>query len=56
MTNKPQNSEVITNSLEGLINYFSAPNIRHKVKHPLFLCYKFSSCIKLFINSNVFKF
>ncbi|CAD8099926.1 unnamed protein product [Paramecium primaurelia] len=55
-TTKPQNTEVITNTIEGLNNYFSAPNIRHKVKHPVFLCIKFSSCIKLYLNTNVFKF
>lgn len=48
---KPSNSELIRNSIDGLINYFSAPNIRHKVKHPLFLAMKFSNCIKLYLNS-----
>jgi len=33
--------EEISNTIEGFINYFSAPNIRHKVKHPLFLAIKF---------------
>ena len=44
--------EEISSNVEGLINYFSAPNIRHKVKHPLFLAIKFSQCIKLYINTN----
>jgi hypothetical protein len=43
----------ILNEFEGLFNYLTAPNIRHKVKHPLFLCIKFSKCVKLYFNNNV---
>jgi len=50
---KDCNEEEITNSIEGLINYFTAPNVRHKVKHPLFLTIKFSNCISLYYNKNV---
>ncbi|CAD8111482.1 unnamed protein product [Paramecium sonneborni] len=53
---KPSNSEVIKNSIDGLINYFTAPNIRHKVKHPIFLLLKFSACIQLYVNSIKIKF
>ncbi|CAD8202482.1 unnamed protein product [Paramecium octaurelia] len=53
---KPSNQEVIKNSIEGLINYFTAPNIRHKVKHPIFLLLKFSACISLYVNSAKIKF
>jgi hypothetical protein len=38
---KFSNEEEINSNIDGLINYFSAPNIRHKVKHPLFLAIKF---------------
>jgi hypothetical protein len=41
----------ILNEFEGLFNYLTAPNIRHKVKHPLFLCIKFSKCVKLYYNA-----
>lgn len=41
----------IINNVEGLYNYLTAPNIRHKVKHPLFLSLKFSACVKLFFNT-----
>ena len=35
----------INDDKEGLFNYLTAPNIRHKVKHPLFMAIKFSvSC------------
>lgn len=44
----------ILNDTEGLFNYLTAPNIRHKVKHPVFLCLKFSNCVKLFINTKMF--
>lgn len=43
--------EEISSNVEGLINYFSAPNIRHKVKHPLFLAIKFHQCISLYVNT-----
>jgi hypothetical protein len=36
-----------------LFNYLTAPNIRHKVKHPVFLAIKFSACAKLFFNTNL---
>lgn len=45
----------IFNDLEGLFNYLTAPNIRHKVKHPLFLAMKFSKCVKLYYNSQTVK-
>lgn len=45
----------ICNDLEGLFNYLTAPNIRHKVKHPLFLSMKFSKCVKLLYNSQTVK-
>jgi len=43
-------SEAISNSLEGLYAYLTATNIRYKIKHPLFLLFKFSNCLKLFYN------
>lgn len=48
--------ELIENSLEGLSQYFTAPNIRNKVKHPIFLAAKFSKCVKLYYNSILIKF
>ena len=33
---------LIEDDKEGLFDYLTAPNIRHKVKHPLFLIMKFS--------------
>lgn len=49
---KFSNEEEISSNIDGLVNYFSAPNIRHKVKHPLFLAIKFYQCISLYINTN----
>ncbi len=42
----------ILNDFDGLFNYLTAPNIRHKVKHPLFLAIKFSKCVKLLYNND----
>ncbi|EAR97678.2 zinc finger transcription factor sma protein, putative (macronuclear) [Tetrahymena thermophila SB210] len=50
---KYNQDEPIDNNVEGLSNFFSAPNIRHKVKHPLFLAIKFSSCVKIYYNINI---
>ena len=53
---KKNDTEIkILNDQEGLFNYLTAPNIRHKVKHPLFLAMKFPSCVSLYINSTIFK-
>jgi len=50
---KYNSDESIDNNIEGLSNFFSAPNIRHKVKHPLFLAVKFSNCVKIYYNTNI---
>jgi hypothetical protein len=42
----------VLNDIGGLLTYFTAPNIRHKVKHPIFLAIKFSNCLDLFYNSD----
>jgi hypothetical protein len=44
----------ISNDISGFTNYFTAPNIRNKVKHPIFLAYKFSNCVSLYYNSDNF--
>lgn len=41
---------MISNNGHGLYNYLTAPNIRHKVKHPLFLSVRFSNAFKIFYN------
>lgn len=38
----------IENNLRGLYDYLTAPNIRDKVKNPLFLTVIFPACVKLF--------
>jgi len=43
----------IDNDLEGFLNYLTAPNIRHKVKHPLFLTIRFSSSVQIFYNTTL---
>ena len=44
------NEEKITSDILGLVNYFSAPNIRNKIRHPLFLALKFSECVSIYFN------
>ncbi len=41
---------LIDNSIVGLNNYLTAPNIRNKIRHPCFLAIKFSSCVTLYYN------
>ena len=43
----------MNNDAEGFYNYLTAPNIRHKVKHPVFLAIRFSSCVEIFVNKSV---
>jgi len=45
--------EEIQNSIDGLHSYLTAPNIRNKVKHPIFLCVRFSNCITLYMNPDL---
>ncbi|CAD8141509.1 unnamed protein product [Paramecium pentaurelia] len=47
--NQPKGLLKVDNTIQGLINYFTAPNIRHKIKHPLFLAIKFDKCVKLYL-------
>lgn len=47
-TTSPQGvliEEEITNSWDGLLAYFQAPNIRFKIRHPLFLAIRFSNVL-----------
>jgi hypothetical protein len=44
----------INNNFQGLYDYFTAPNIRKKIRHPIFLSIKFTSCVKFFYNTGVF--
>lgn len=43
--------EEITNSWEGLLAYFQAPNIRFKIRHPLFLAIRFSNILVILRDS-----
>ena len=52
--NVDKKEEFISNSLKGFINYYTAPNIRNKIKHPFFIALKFSSCVTLYYNKNFF--
>lgn len=45
-----EEKKIISNDGSGLYNYLTAPNIRHKVKHPLFLSVRFSSAFKVYFN------
>lgn len=38
----------IENNENGLHNYLTAPNIRNKIKHPLFMALKFSKCLNIY--------
>eukprot|EP00743_Colponemidia_sp_Colp-15_P004672 GILK01005034.1.p1 GENE.GILK01005034.1~~GILK01005034.1.p1 ORF type:complete len:1080 (-),score=168.06 GILK01005034.1:199-3438(-) len=48
--------EPIDNSLTGLFRYFTAPNIRHKCRHPVFLAVRFSNAVLLLQNTSVYPF
>lgn len=44
----------INDDFQGLHDYFTAPNIRRKIRHPIFLAIRFASCVKFFYNTAVF--
>jgi len=44
----------IKEDLEGLYNYLTAPNIRMKVKHPLYIAMRFPDAFQIFMSSNIF--
>lgn len=46
----------IGRGLQGLFDYYTAPNIKHKIKHSLFLALRFPECITLFYNPINFSF
>ena len=47
--------EAITNSYKGFLGYYTAANIRNKIKNPFFPALRFSNCISLFYNKELFK-
>jgi len=46
--------EKIDNSIQGVCDYLTAQNIKNKIKHPLYLLFKFSKCFKVYYNTKVF--
>jgi len=53
-SSKNQVEEIkIDSDFEGLHHYFTARNIRCKIRHPVFLALKFSECVKLYYNTTV---
>lgn len=45
----------IEDSLEGLYDYLTAPNIRDKVKNPMFVAARFPGCVDLFYDGDKIK-
>jgi len=43
-------------NLEGFLNYFTAQNIRFKLRHPVFLALKFHKSVCLFYNRTIYPF
>jgi hypothetical protein len=53
LKSKQKGYEKIDNNLDGLCNYLGSSSIKNKIKHPLFLLFRFSSCIRLYYNPKV---
>lgn len=51
LNNKQQ--DAISNSIDGFVSYFSAANIRNKIKNPIFLAIKFFNCLTLYYNEEM---
>lgn len=48
---RKEEEEPIGADCQGFVNYFTAPNIRNKIKNPFFLAYKFSNFVTLYYNT-----
>ena len=46
---KKEQETKIDNSLKGLYDYLTAPNIKKKLKNLLFFALRFSNCVKVYI-------
>lgn len=42
---------MVANSSEGFLGYYSAQNIRNKIKHPFYICYHFDRVFRIFHNT-----
>lgn len=51
---RENNTEEIDNSLKGLFAYLTAANIRHKIKHPLWMSMRFSHGMSIYLNVDDF--
>ena len=45
----------MTPDLNGVLSYFSAPNIRKKLVHPVFLALRFHQCVSLHYDKNAIR-
>lgn len=43
----------VSNSSDGFISYYSAQNIRNKIKHPFYVAYHFDRIFKIFLNNEL---
>ena len=43
----------MANSSDGFLNYYSAQNIRNKIKHPFYICYHFEKVFQIYRNSQI---
>ena len=50
----PDDTITISNSIEGLYHYYSSKNLRHKIYHPLFVAFKFSNAVKVYVKKEIY--
>jgi len=51
--NNIESADDINYGIDGMVKYFSSPNIRNKIKHPIFLAVRFHEALTLFYNLNL---
>jgi hypothetical protein len=52
---KKDDEILIENNLQGFLDYYTTSNKKSKIKHPFFICYRFSSCFTLYYNTKDIK-
>lgn len=52
---KKDDEKVIENDFGSFLEYYSSPGKKSKIKHPFFVCYRFSSSFTLYYNTKELK-
>ena len=52
---KKEDEVLVENTLQSFLDYYTTTNKKSMIKHPFFVCYRFSNCFTMYYNSRDFK-